>query len=171
MIVLEKKFFAIAAVMLCMTAALACSTQPVTTRQLAGDFTTEGFIDRDNFQVIVTGSPDKKSKGLVQSRESARKDAETKLESTVLKKLSDYALQSFFKRTSIDVSKINNYSALAETCTLKMRGYLSYASVAFEYYNEDRSAVLVIRVYKKNLIDELESFSTPIELNGEQHAQ
>ena len=48
-----------------------------------------------------------------------------------------------------------------------MTQYLDYGYTAFEYYNEDNSAVLVHRIIKKGLRNEIESIKISFKLHSE----
>ena len=46
------------------SASINCTIKYYDTNKLLNDYTTEGFLDRDHYQVIITGKPDKDAKGL-----------------------------------------------------------------------------------------------------------
>lgn len=142
---------------------VSCTVMVYDTSRLLNDFQTEGFLDRDHFQVTVKGFPDMKTRGLVEKRDSALNDAEAKIEETVLKKLADYYFLYAMKKYHIKSQKeILNFDDAQIELQNKLRAFLPYTHRAFEYFNEDYSAVIVLRIYKKNLLENLESINIKI---------
>ncbi len=128
--------------------------------KLANDFKTEGFLDPDTFQVVVRGVPDPAGRGLVEKRASARKNAAALFNETALRKLGNYYFMRLVESKKIRSKDeiINAPEAEAELRT-KLMPYIASGGIAFEYYNEDYSAVIVYRMYKKNLADTIESIN------------
>ncbi|MCU0821084.1 MAG: hypothetical protein MUC95_01255 [Spirochaetes bacterium] len=143
----------------------ACTIKYYDTDKLLNDYKTEGFLDRDHFQVVVTGIPDKESRGLVYRREAALRNAKSKLEDTAVERLSAYSLDSQVKKLNLkNVNDILNKNDIKSVLNEKMREFLKYGFVAFEYYNEDCSAVLVYRIFKDDLVDDIDSVKSDFKI-------
>ena len=137
---------------------VSCTIKGYDTLKLSTDFKTEGFLDPDHFQIVVKAYPDKGKRGLINKRESALENAEEQLNNTVIEKLSEYYLTFHFNKMGIrdKTSIITQTEKMAELKKVMSR-YLNHGYRAFEYYNEDNSAVLVHRIFKNGLRTEIES--------------
>ncbi len=161
--IINKKI-AVYIIMLCVSFS-ACTIKYYDTNKLLNDYKTEGFLDRDHFQVVITGSPDKESRGLVAKREAAFRNAKSRLEDGVIDRLVSYSVDNQVKKSGIkDVKDILNMDEVKRELVAGMREYLRYGRVAFEYYNEDCSAVLVYRIFKDDLVDDIESVKSDFKI-------
>jgi len=139
-----------------------CTIKVYDTNKLFNDYTTEGFLDKDHYQSIIKGSPDRKKRGLVKRRESALNDAKSKMNDKIIKSLANYSLNYQLKKMGVklDVKGKTNILNLAEvekTINEMLTPLLQYGHITFEYYNENNSAVIVYRIFKDDLVDEIES--------------
>lgn len=160
-IIIIKKFFILA---LCVFVS-ACTIKYYDTNKLLNDYKTEGFLDRDHFQVIVTGTPNKESRGLVFRREAALRNAKSRLEDVVIDKLVSYSVDNQVKNLSLKMADdILNMEEMKKSLGEKMRQYLKYGNIAFEYYNEDCTAVLVYRIFKDELVEDVESVKSNFQI-------
>jgi hypothetical protein len=107
------------------------------------NFTDEGFISDDIFQVIIKGFPDKKAKTLVEQRETARASAAAQAENTPLSKLAAYICAG-------------QTDGIFETIEA-LQKHKKYGSIYEEYYLIDNSAVIVYRFRKNGLKKDMES--------------
>ncbi len=141
---------------------VSCTIRAYDTKRLATDFKTKGFIDTDHFQIVVQAHPDHDRRGLVSQRESAMENARQRLKQTVIEKLADYYL-SYYARKQDVASKSALLSQTDRMLQLNqaMAQYLEYGYTAFEYYARDNSAVLVHRIVKRGLKDDIESTDIP----------
>jgi hypothetical protein len=142
-----------------------CTIKYYDTNKLLNDYTTEGFLDRDHYQVIITGKPDKDAKGLVASRESALKNAKTVMNDKIIANLVNYSLNYHSKILKIkNINDINNLSEAKKELSEKFQEFFQYGNMAFEYYNFDNSAVLVYRIFKEDLVEKIEAIKPSLKL-------
>ncbi|HSV98469.1 MAG TPA: hypothetical protein VLM75_16230 [Spirochaetota bacterium] len=152
-----------AGALFCIAAALSitaasCSIRVLDTSRLLDDFRTEGFLDGDHFQVIVKGRPDPSARGLVGRRESALKEAESGIAKAVAAGIGAYRLDRLMQRLEpADRARVTNLAEVRAEIDRESAGYIKYGYRAFEYYNEDHSAAIVFRIYRKGLQKSLES--------------
>lgn len=152
------KVHSLMSLLLVISAACSCGTAAVSNSRLLADFKTEGFLDPDHYQVVVTGTPASGSGGLVEMREGAREDALKKLDSAVLASLSDYCIENRIKAMGLTSrDQVLNLVAARAELQAGLARFLKYGRTAFEYYNEDHSAVIVFRIEKKGLLNAIES--------------
>lgn len=118
------------------------------------DIKSDGFITKDCFQTIIKSKPDKNLIGLVQNRESALKNVKKIMDDTVNTKLMEYYSSYLkIKNSNIDINKYQP-RVMEELKKFKKWGYLAH-----QYYEEDMSAVMVFRIYKKKLKEKIESIN------------
>ncbi len=142
-----------------------CTIRYYDTNKLLNDYKTEGFLDCDHFQVIIKGIPDKKKRGLVFRRESALSDTKSKMNKIITERLVDYNLNYQIKKQKItDTKNILNIAEIKENLAKEFKEYIQYGHIAFEYYNENNSAVIVYRIFKYDLIEDIESIETDFKL-------
>ncbi len=152
-----------AGALLCIAAAFslaagACSIRVLDTSVLLNDFRTEGFLDGDHFQVIVRGRPDPSARGLVGRRDSARREAESRIAEAVASGIAAYRLDHLMRGLDpADRVRITNLAEVRAGLAREAAGFVRYGHRAFEYYDEDHSAVIVFRIYRKGLQKSLES--------------
>jgi hypothetical protein len=144
-----------------------CTIKGYDTAALTTDFRTEGFLDPDHFQIVIKAYPDRGMRGLINKRESALENAKERLNNAVIEKLSEYYLNIYLKKMGIrDKSHILTQAEKIAKLNQVMSQYLDYGYTAFEYYNEDNSAVLVHRIIKKGLRNEIESIKISFKLQN-----
>ncbi|MBN2403070.1 MAG: hypothetical protein JXN64_11810 [Spirochaetes bacterium] len=165
-----KYFFAIVCILITVTlsGSLKCTIKYYDTNKLLNDYTTEGFLDRDHYQVITTGKPDKGSKGLVASRESALKNAKAIMNDKIIESLVNYNLNYHINKLKIkNVNDIKNLTEVKIQLSEKFQDFFQYGNTAFEYYNFDNSAVLVYRLFQDDLIEKVESIKPSLMLKND----
>ena len=128
---------------------LSCTVRVYDVNTLLNDCHTEGFLDFDHFQVVITGFPDKRAKGLVARRESALFYAKSKMNELIIERLINFWLEKKQEEYKVDTGSISNLPEVKIELRSKMHKYLEYGYEAFEFYNEDDSAVIVYRVFKE----------------------
>jgi hypothetical protein len=161
------KVHSLMSMLLAISAACSCGTAPANSGRLSADFKTEGFLDPDHYQVVVTGTPASGLGGLVETRESAREDALKKLDSAVLASLSDYCIDNRIKALGLTGrDQVLNLPAARAELQAGLTRFLKYGRTAFEYYNEDHSAVIVFRIGKKGLLNAIESIQVNLVAAG-----
>jgi hypothetical protein len=137
---------------------LNCTIKYFDTNKLLNDYTTEGFLDRDHYQVIVKGNADKEARGLTASRESALKNAKAAMNEKIITSLVNYNINYHLNKAQIkNVNDVKNMGEAKKELSGKMQEFLQYGETAFEYYNHDFSAVLVYRLFKDGLAEKIES--------------
>ncbi len=147
---------------------VSCTIKGYDTATLTTDFRTEGFLDPDHFQVIIKAYPNRGMRGLISKRESALENAKERLNNAVIEKLSEYYLNIYLKKMGIrDKSYILTQAEKIAKLNQVMSQYLDYGYTAFEYYNKDNSAILVHRIIKKGLRNEIESIKISFKLHSE----
>ena len=109
------------------------------------NFTDEGFISGSEFQVILRGFPDKKSKTMVSKRETARANAAALIETVPILKLADHVCAAV------------NYVGFPETTELFQKKYKEYGYIYEEFYLIDNSITMVYRFRKNGLKKDIES--------------
>ena len=146
-------------------ASFSCTIRYYDTNKLLNDYKTEGFLDRDHYQVIITGIPNKEAKGLVARRESALNEAKIMMNNKVINSLVNYSINYHSKKENIkNINEIHNLAEVKKILALEFQSFLSLGYTAFEYYNPDNSVVLVYRLFKDDLIDKIESIKPAINL-------
>ena len=103
----------------------------------------EGFLNDDEFRIIVRGEPDKKAQGLLASRESALINSYQNARDFVISGLKNEMIKTFpAKKTQIEYNiEIANYLDAA---------YLKAKPVA-EYYESNGSHCIIIKISEKNI--------------------
>jgi hypothetical protein len=112
------------------------------------NYTTEGFLDDNHFQALITGSPDAGAHGLVEKRESSFISVKSQAADIALLKMAEFICRN--SGVKEDKKSISDTAA-------GLSGYKKYGYMAEEYYNEDMSVILVYRFAKKGLRREIES--------------
>ena len=113
----------------------------------ASDFSTSGPLGDDCFQVVVKMVPDKDALTMHERRESAFIKAKKNIHSEVEKQIISYILASH-----------NNGTALtSEDSTIKKMAssYAGSGKLEQEFYLIDDSVVLIYRIYKKGIKNEI----------------
>jgi hypothetical protein len=142
-----------------------CTIKYYDTNKLINDYTTEGFLDTDHYQVIIRGKPDEGAKGLVAQRESALNNAKSAMNEMIINSLIKYSLNYNISKLKIkDINEIENFQETKEILSKKLNKFLQFGYTAFEYYNEDNSAVIVYRIFKEDLVKKIESVKVDIKV-------
>ncbi len=145
-----------------------CTIKYYDTNKLINDYTTEGFLDRDHYQVIITGKPDKDAMGLAASRASALKNAKAVMNDKIIASLVNYSLNYHLRSLNIkNINDIKNLDDAKKELSGKFPEFLQYGETAYEYYNHDFSAVLVYRLFKDGLAEKIESIKPSLVLKEE----
>jgi hypothetical protein len=122
------------------------------------DFTTQGFIDDNHFQVIVSEKPDKAAKGLVAQRDSALTIARNGIQKKAVTDLAQYRMGIYIHEKGIDPTTDDGRLTLVKKdLTAAFLPLLSYGRVIEEYYEKDNSAVILFRIEKSGLRQEVSS--------------
>lgn len=141
-----------------------CFTTTQTPANINYNYKSEGFLDKNHFQVLAKGIPDSGLKSLVEKRESAMRNAETLVQSRYMKLLNEYYLKNKLPNYSpITFPLLKNYSAIQKELNGHLSQYPGYGKKICEYYNEDASAVIVHRISRNNLRDDILSISIEFE--------
>lgn len=149
---------------------LSCSIIGSGNKHHERNFTAEGFLDTDHFQAIITGYPDKKQKGLVDKRQSSIEKAKLQIKKTVIDKLSTYCIKHQVQKKGIaSTATIPNLTMKTIEIKQKLYPFLKYGQVAFRYYNEDHSAVIVYRIVKEKLKKDIESIDVALAPGKKSH--
>jgi hypothetical protein len=122
------------------------------------DFATQGFIDDNHFQVIVSAKPDKAAKGLVEQRDSALTIARNDIQKKAVADLAQYRTEIYIREKGIDpTTDDGRLTAVKKDLTSSFLPLLSYSRVIEEYYEKDNSAVILLRIEKSGLRQEISS--------------
>ncbi|GAF92953.1 unnamed protein product, partial [marine sediment metagenome] len=120
------------------------------------------FLNSNCFQVIIEQSPDKNRRGLVNKRENASLKVKSNINEIILNRLFKYCINHNIKKNKIiDANENLNFPEVKKSISDKFKSYLSYGSIAEKYYKEDNSIVVIYRIFKNDLKNEIES----IEIN------
>jgi len=149
-----------------------CNTSVIDANKVMNDFTTEGFIDEHHYQIIIKGVPNSKSAGLVERREDACNAAKSKINETVIQRISDYYIINEIQKNKLkDKKEILNLPEVETELREDICKLLKYGYKAFEYYNDDCSCVIVYRLYKNNLMDYIDSMHIKLILKKDKIAK
>lgn len=140
MIILNYKYFLPA---LLLTLLFGCAILGTTEKETA-NFTDEGFISDNEFQVILKGFPNKKVKPMTSQRETARANAAAMIETVPVSKLAGH------------ICAAANYAGFSETVGLFQK-YKKYGYIYEEFYLIDNSVTIVYRFRKNGLKKDIES--------------
>lgn len=106
-----------------------------------GNILKEGFIGTDMLQISLVVHPDSHVKGLVARRENARNKAENNFAYLLGKRIAEY------RKANIPSCKTANEEILANHAKGAMKDALKIA----EYFNEDESIAVIVRISRKNI--------------------
>lgn len=145
----------------------ACDSVPAVKADKPYDFSSQGFLDDHHFQVIVTAKPDKAAKGLVAQRESALTTARNDIQKKALADLVQYRIEIYAHENNIEQSAEDGQTAaIRNYLTAEFRPLLSYGKVTEEYYEKDNSAVVLFRIEKTNLRQEISAIKIIVKNNS-----
>ena len=103
--------------------------------------------------MIIEGKPAEGSKGLVAQRKSALYDAKRDMDEKIIDSLVIYNLNYNLNKLHIkEIDEIENIQEIKDLLFKKLSEFLEFGYIAYEYYNEDNSAVIVYRIFKEELI-------------------
>jgi hypothetical protein len=131
------------------------------------DFSMNGFLSGDCYQSVLEFHPDPDSQGLVGQRESALKKVMNKAQigSLVADRLTDYRYDGAMKSASPEaIRAVTDMQAQKLALRSRVRSFLSYGRIAYTYYRDDNSVVVVYRVERNGLrerLNALEVFPEP----------
>ncbi len=106
----------------------------------------EGFIGTDVLQISLIVLPDAHVKGLVARRENARNKAENDFIDLLKKKIAEY------RKTNMASCKAANEEILLN----QAKDVIQHASKAAEFFKEDESFAVIVRISRKNIKEILE---------------
>jgi len=113
------------------------------------DYTTSGALTENCFQVIITMPPDKEFKTMTEQRESAFIKAKDSIGAETEKQiLTYYCVNRSIEIESIPSDKLNVFKD-------KATDYSRRGIIDQEYYLIDNSAVLVYRIFKTGIKNEI----------------
>jgi len=113
------------------------------------DYVTSGALSNDCFQIIVIAAPDSEFKTMADQRENAFINAKKNITSEIEKQFLSYYLLN----KSLNSRDVSN--EMLNLIKEKAIYYSGYFTLEQEYYLIDNSAVLVYRIYKKNIKNEI----------------
>lgn len=125
------------------------------------DYKTEGFLNGNYYQYIIKRSPVGIASGLVEKRESAYLDAKSYADKIPLQKLTHYCYSLYLSKHPVlknDASK--HYTGKLKQ---KLMLYIKKRYLYQEYYTRKSEAVLVFRIYKQGLKNEVDSMALSAE--------
>ncbi len=131
----------------------------------SSDIKTTGFLTPACFQVIIQEKADVQYSGLVAKRSSSLIKAKKKMKHKIINSLYAYTIRELFHKNAIINLKPKKYkkkSNKIKTDTQRslqhkklafpiLKKYLKNGYIAYVYYKEDKSAVIVYRIVKYNL--------------------
>jgi len=113
------------------------------------DYTTSGALTDDCFQVIITVPPDREFKTMADQRENAFIKAQDSIPAETEKQIiAFYTAANSINITDLPQDKVNLLKEKSET-------YSKHGIIDQEYYLIDNSAVLVYRIYKNGIRNEI----------------
>ncbi len=138
---------------------VSCGPSPQHLRSLNNDYFRTGFLSNDLYQVIVIGNPDPNVKGLVARRESARLNALSGIDHSIVNKLySEWKSMQGNALEGIPEAKFRNY------IRSQLSVFIDRGCIVEKYYNQDHSISIVYRIHSSNLRDSIASLNIPDEL-------
>jgi hypothetical protein len=154
---------------LCASFFVSCMTAPEVNQDKVYDYTTNGFLDDNHYQVTAISTADPSAKGLVAQRESALIKARNTLQEKTVNSLVQYCFSRYLRENRFPSEDANpKLQKVRELLRVEMTGYLKYGHITEEYYEKDNSAWVVLRIEKKDLRKSIESvqISLPEEKTG-----
>lgn len=114
----------------------------------ASDFSTSGPLGEDCFQAIIKMEPDKDAISMHERRESAFIKAKKNLYSETEKQIISYSISSRKDKGTVSDADEAEIKKLAAS-------YAESGKLEQEFYLIDDSAVLIFRIYKKGIKNEI----------------
>ncbi|MEJ5361755.1 MAG: hypothetical protein WHV26_06790 [Spirochaetota bacterium] len=125
---------------------LSCTHDQSYIKSLSNDITTQGFINDNCYQCIITAKPDPGIEGLVASRESAHINLMKSLE----KQCYDTLINATAQLQGISVT-----DSIQQCLLQQIKQYIDNKVIVVTYFNEDFSQTAVVRIYEKGLQQKL----------------
>lgn len=118
-----------------------------------GDYKKTGFLNKDNFQVIITGTSSNKNKSLTESREIARIDAINKMEEQIRFSIISESLKLNNNKNKPDFYSDNT---LVQNKADKL---MKIGRVFSEFYDKNNNIIIIYRISKKNLFNDIKNIT------------
>lgn len=119
----------------------------------------EGFITDNLFQIKVSYPPDSDAMTMIDKRESSFFKAKRNMRENAIKKMSQYCISYNLKKNGLTTrSQLKLTDEMMKSLEENLRELSSEGFIAQEYYLEDNSAVLLFRICRNDLKQEIESF-------------
>jgi len=128
---------------------LSCAHDEAYIKSLSNDITTQGFINNNCYQCIITAKPDPGIEGLVASRESAHIN--------LVKSLHQQCYDVLINVTGQLQGKAVADSSLQQCLLQQLKPYVEKKVIVVTYFNEDFSETAVVRIYEDGLKQKLET--------------
>lgn len=126
---------------------LSCAHNEAYIKSLSNDITTQGFLNENVYQCILTAKPDPGIEGLVAGRESAH----INLVKTLDKMCYDNLINAIVQLQDVSVSD----SSLQQCLLQQLKSLVEKKVIVITYFNEDFSETAVVRIYEKGLQQKL----------------
>lgn len=125
-----------------------CNTYELTEAQKI-NYTTSGALSNDCFQIIITVPPDREFKTMAEQRENAF----IKAKNSLIPEIEKQVLLYYSAAKPVNIGSLSQ-----ETLNIikdKSSEYSKQSIIEQEYYLIDNSAVLVYRIFKKGIKNEI----------------
>jgi hypothetical protein len=141
---------------------VSCMTAPPVPIEKINDFSTNGFLDQNHFQITVSSRPDSAAKGLVAQRESALIKARNEVQRKTVDSLAQYRFSKFIsqKENYFDELYPNSNQVLRYLQDYLLK-YMAYGSIYEEYFDKDNTAQIIYRIEKKDMQREIDEIVIP----------
>lgn len=127
---------------------VSCATYKIPDKY-KNDFTTRGPLTTDVFQIIIEKNPDNGLKTQSEKRESSYINARKSIIQESVKQLFSYYYEQ--KKTDEASTPSEKVSLLKK----KFTSLAEYAVIEQEYYLQDNSVILVLRIYKDDIANKI----------------
>jgi len=125
---------------------LSCTHNQSYIKSLSNDITTQGFLNDNCYQCIITAKPDPGIEGLVASRESAHINLMQSLEKQCYDTLINVTAQ---------LQGISVTDSFQQCLLQQLKQCIDNKVIVVTYFNEDFSETAVVRIYEKGLQQKL----------------
>ena len=126
---------------------LSCAHDVAYIKSLSNDIITQGFLNDNCYQCIITAKPDQGIEGLVAGRESAHIN--------LMKSLDQQCYDDLINVTGQLQGKAIADSSLQECLLQQLKPYVEKKVIVVTYFNEDFSETAVVRIYEDGLKQKL----------------
>lgn len=132
---------------ICYILLLSCAHDAAHIKSLSNDITTQGFINNNCYQCIITAKTDPGIEGLVAGRESSHIN--------LLKSLDQQCYDNLITVTA-QLQGISVTDSSLQQCLLQqLKPYVEKKVIVVTYFNEDFSETAVVRIYEDGLKQKL----------------